>query len=103
MNSNPSSPTRHTRSRYNNVIRESDVHADPEYKQKKEFFDQLKLKGMWIYCRWCNSIVQMNCNVLKENAVKEAKSIRDNLTLLISQLPARVQTMTVCPFFYSDC
>ena len=41
----------------------------------------------------------MNCNVLKENAVKEAKSIRDNLSLLISQLPARVQTMTVSPFF----
>ena len=46
MNPNSTQSNRHVRSRYNNVIRESDVHADPEYKQKKEFYDQLKLKGM---------------------------------------------------------
>ena len=32
-----------TRQRYSNVIRESDIRADPEYKQKKEFYDKLKI------------------------------------------------------------
>lgn len=95
MDQSPISPMRHTRSRYNNVIRESDCHADPKYKEKKEFFDQLYLKGIKIYLHHYNLVVQMNCNVLKENAIKEAKSIRDNLSLLISQLPTRVQNMKV--------
>lgn len=34
-----------TRQRYSNVIRESDIRADPEYKQKKEFYDKLKIEG----------------------------------------------------------
>jgi hypothetical protein len=33
------------RSRMQNTVRESDIHADPEYKEKKEFFDQLLVKG----------------------------------------------------------
>lgn len=41
----PMNPKRRNKSRYNNIIRESDVHADPEYKKKKEFFDQLFLSG----------------------------------------------------------
>ena len=34
-----------TRQRYSNVIRESDIRADPEYKEKKEFYDKLKIQG----------------------------------------------------------
>lgn len=33
------------RGRKQNTVRESDIHADPEYRQKKEFFDQLLVKG----------------------------------------------------------
>ncbi|KAK8796624.1 hypothetical protein WA588_000753 [Blastocystis sp. NMH] len=69
-----------------NTVRESDIHADPEYKEKKEFFDQLLVK------------VQINCNALQQNAMKEAKAIKDNLSVLISQLPARVQQMKISDF-----
>ena len=41
----PINPERRYKSRYNNIIRESDVHADPKYKEKKVFFDQLSLNG----------------------------------------------------------
>ena len=74
------------RSRMQNTVRESDIHADPEYKEKKEFFDQLLVK------------VQINCNALQQNAMKEAKAIKDNLSVLISQLPARVQQMKISDF-----
>ena len=40
-------------------------------------------------------VVQLNCSELQENAMKEAKIIRDNLIILISQLSSRVQTMKV--------
>ena len=40
-------------------------------------------------------VVQINCNALQQNAMKEAKAIKDNLSVLISQLPARVQQMKV--------
>ena len=33
------------RNRIQNTVRESDIHADPEYREKKEFFDQLLVKG----------------------------------------------------------
>ena len=69
-----------------NTVRESDIHADPEYKEKKEFFDKLLVK------------VQINCNALQQNAMKEAKAIKDNLSVLISQLPARVQQMKISDF-----
>lgn len=48
-------------------------------------------------------VVQINCNALQQNAMKEAKAIKDNLSVLISQLPARVQQMKVVfPFFESE-
>ena len=39
------STRRNSGGNYRNVIRESDVRADPEYKQKKDFFDQLLIQG----------------------------------------------------------
>ena len=84
-----------SKARHHNVVRESDVRADPAYKEKKEFFDQLKLRGRTLFCYEAYSSVQMNCTVLQENAVREAKSIKDNLAVLISQLPARIQKMKV--------
>ena len=68
------------------MIRESDIRADPEYKQKKEFYDKLKIE------------VQQQCNKLQENAVKEAQAIRDHISVHISQLVARVQQMKVSDF-----
>ena len=72
--------------RYSNVIRESDIRADPEYKQKKEFYDKLKIQ------------VQKQCNKLQENAIKEAQAIRDHISVHISQLVLRVQHMKVSDF-----
>ena len=58
MNSNLPDPTRIGRARYRNVVRESDVRQDPEYKKKVEFYDSLKIKG-GIYFgfpdSWCSS------------------------------------------------
>ena len=43
----PELPPQHSgRNRVQNTIRESDIHADPEYREKKEFFDQLLVKGL---------------------------------------------------------
>ena len=40
----PSATLSHTRSKKQDT-RESDIHRDPTYKVKKEFFDTLRLKG----------------------------------------------------------
>lgn len=80
---------------YRNVIRESDVRADPEYKQKKDFFDQLSIQGRISSILVIFFLVQMNCEELQQNAIREAKTIKDNLFVLISQLSSRVQRMTV--------
>lgn len=37
-----------------NIIRESDVHADPSYKKDKEFFDILGFKCL--FCIWNDMI-----------------------------------------------
>lgn len=47
-------------------------------------------------------VVQINCNALQQNAMKEAKAIKDNLSVLISQLPARVQQMKVVFSFFES-
>ena len=58
MNSNLPDPTRIGRARYRNVVRESDVRQDPEYKKKVEFYDALKIKGGLCFGfphSWCSS------------------------------------------------
>lgn len=40
-------------------------------------------------------VVQMNCEELQQNASREAKTIKDSLFVLISQLSSRVQRMKV--------
>ena len=58
MNSNLPDPTRIGRARYRNVVRESDVRQDPEYKKKVEFYDSLKIKGGLCFGfpdLWCSS------------------------------------------------
>ena len=40
--------------------------------------------------------MQTHCNLLRENAMREANTIRDNFAILISQLPSEVQKMKVC-------
>lgn len=88
------SPKPYSHSNYRNVIRESDILNDSTYKEKKAFFEELKLKSRF-YCFQCHSVAQLHCNSLKENAAREATNIRNNLNILISQLPSRVQKMTV--------
>lgn len=95
MDQTPVSSRRSSRSNYKNVIRESDVLKDPDYRTKKEFYDQLKLKGNHCLFHDCNHVVQIHCNTLKENAIKEAQNIRSNLELMISQLSTQVQQMKV--------
>lgn len=46
MNSTLDGSRRVPRSNYTNVVRESDVRADPDYKRKQEFFEALRLKGI---------------------------------------------------------
>ena len=78
-----------------NVVRESDIAMDPDYLKKKEFFDNLQLRCCLTYCRHSNRVVELKCNALRENTEKETKVIQNSLTLLISQLPSRVQKMKV--------
>ena len=83
------------KTKYNNVVRESDIAMDPDYLKKKEFFDNLQLRRCLTYCRHSNCVVELKCNALRENTEKETKVIQNSLTLLISQLPSRVQKMKV--------
>ncbi|KAK8832919.1 hypothetical protein WA577_001737 [Blastocystis sp. JDR] len=69
-----------------NALQGSEGKTDPEYLKKKEFFDNLRVR------------VELKCNALRENTQKEAQGIRSSLSLLISQLPSRVQKMTVKEF-----
>ena len=83
------------KTKYNNVVRESDIAMDPDYLKKKEFFDNLQLRCCLTYCHHSNRVVELKCNALRENTEKETKVIQNSLTLLISQLPSRVQKMKV--------
>ena len=89
------STRRNSGGNYRNVIRESDVRADPEYRQKKDFFDQLLIQGRISSSLTIIFVVQMNCEELQQNASREAKTIKDSLFVLISQLSSRVQRMKV--------
>ncbi|KAK8818888.1 hypothetical protein WA577_002999, partial [Blastocystis sp. JDR] len=86
MNSTLDGSRRVPRSNYTNVVRESDVRADPDYKRKQEFFEALRLK------------VIMNCNHLKENALREANAVREQTSMSILTLSERIQNMTVADF-----
>lgn len=84
----------YSHSNYRNVIRESDILNDATYREKKAFFEELKLKSGF-FSLLSHFVAQLHCNSLKENAAREASNIRNNLNILISQLPSRVQKMTV--------